>query len=237
MPDPRPKRLAVIPARGGSKRLPRKNIIPFNGKPMLAWSIECALNSDLFDQVHVSSEDPEIGEIARQYGAIWLQRPESLAGDRVSVAEVCLDLLEREEDANRHYEVLVVLYAAAPLRRVSDVISVVKLVEQEGADFAMTVTDYSHSPWEALRVHSDGSAELMFPDFANMKHQDRPIVKVDIGSVYAVRTSSFRQVKSFYDQNMKVHSVPPERGIDIDTEADLLRVKICADILQRGKKA
>ena len=115
------KAVCVIPARGGSKRLPRKNVVEFFGKPMIAYSIEAATASKRFERIVVSSDDPETLEIARKYGADPVERKSSLASDTARISEVLLDFLDQEEAAGRKYDVLACLLAAAPLRRAEDV--------------------------------------------------------------------------------------------------------------------
>jgi pseudaminic acid cytidylyltransferase len=222
------RRLCLIPARGGSKRLPRKNIAPFLDKPMLVWSIECAQDSGLFETLYVSTEDREIGALAEASGAVWDPRPERLACDRTSVAEVCLDFLAREVAAGRRYDVLTVLYAASPLRKPQDIVQTVSLVESGQADFAMTVTDFSHDPCEALVVDDDGAAQPWHQDLLALPRKARPNLKIDVGSTYAVRVQAFEEHRSFYGPRLKVVPVPAERGTDIDTVDDLVRAEFYA---------
>lgn len=222
------RRLCLIPARGGSKRLPRKNILPFLGRPMIVWAIECALASNLFETVHVSTEDGEIGAIAEAHSAVWDRRSKALAGDRTSVAEVSLDFLAREAASGRRYDVLVVLYAASPLRTPQDIVQVVSLVESGQADFAMTVTDFPHDPCEALEIDEDGVARPWHPELLALPRAARPDLKVDIGSTYAVRVQAFEEHRSFYGPRLKVVPVPAERGTDIDTVEDLARAEFYA---------
>lgn len=222
------KRLCVIPARGGSKRLPRKNALPFLGKPMVGWSIDCAKASGLFERVYVSSEDAEIGAIAQTYGAVWEQRSAVFAHDRATVAEVCLDFLDREEAAGRQYDTLAVLYATAPMCEPADMRAVVDLVENRGANFAMTVTQFSHDPYGALIVQEDGTAEVWQLEMKLKKRQDRPELKVDAGIAYAVRVTAFRETRGFYGPNLKVIEIPADRAVDINTAEDFDRAEYYA---------
>jgi len=216
-----PKRLALIPARGGSKRLPGKNVRAFGGRPMIVWSIEHAFQSGLFDAIVVSSEDEGIGRTAEQAGAKWARRPSKLATDRVEVDAVCLDYLKREAEAGRDWDILSILYATAPLRAVDDIVQVVGAVEGGGADFAMTVTRYPYSPFGALEVDEEGNAHLLWPDLALRSRQDLPTVRTDVGSTYAARVQAYLEVGNLYGPNLKVVEVPAERGVDIDTADDV----------------
>ena len=219
------KRVALIPARGGSKRLPRKNLLDFAGKPLLVWSIECARATGLFDRICVSSEDAEIGAVAEDNGAEWFRRDAELAGDRVEMDQVCLDFIEREAEAGRGFDLLVILLTTAPLREAGDIVHVVDAVESGEADFAMSVTDYPYSPFEALEVSDDGRARLMWPDYARRSRQDRPNVLVDAGSAYAVRVPAYLEARTVYGPALKVVEVPAERAVDIDTAEDVARAE------------
>lgn len=212
-------RLAIIPARGGSKRLPRKNIIDFRGKPMLAWSIESAQKSNLFQDVYVSTEDEEIGDIASQYGAIWAKRPPSLANDTATVSDVCLNFLNHP--GHSHFDIIVVLYAASPLRTADDIRQTVSLIENKNADLAMTVTELPFDPREALVVDKNMNADVWQKDLIDIKRQKRESLMIDAGSIYAARVPIFKRLKEFYGPNLMVHSIPASRAVDIDTHSDL----------------
>ena len=146
------RRIAIIPARGGSKRLPRKNLLPFLGRPIIAHTIETAHACRCFDRVVVSTEDPEIVEAARSAGAEVSVRPTNLATDAARVVDVCLDLLATEERAGRSYDVFACLYATAPLRRSDDVAAVMAMLEDEHADFAMAITTFPIAPHQAMKI-------------------------------------------------------------------------------------
>ena len=130
------RRLAIIPARGGSKRLPRKNILPFLGRPIIAHTIEAATESGCFTRILVSTEDEEIADAARAAGADIQQRDPSLATDAATLTDVCLDILASEERAGRAFDTFACLYATAPLRRAEDIVAVTALAERTDIDFA-----------------------------------------------------------------------------------------------------
>lgn len=130
-------KLAIIPARGGSKRLPRKNILPFLGKPILAYTIEAAAEAGIFDAVVVSTEDAEIAELARRYGAEVDLRPQSLAEDQATVADVCVELLARKPLPWGDVQQMCVLYATAPLRNANDIREVMALLEPRCATLGL----------------------------------------------------------------------------------------------------
>lgn len=220
-------RLAIIPARGGSKRLPRKNVIPFFGRPMLEWTVRAARDAGLFDRVVVSTEDSEIADAARQAGAEVWDRSPTLAGDDAAVSSVVRDLLARMSEQGQEFDVFCTLYATAPLRTGQDVRAVVDLLD-DGADFAMAVTTFDLPVHQALKSDPAGYSVPVFPDLVLSRSSDVPEYFVDNGSTYAVRTQAFLQQGSFYGTPMKTHMMPRDRSVDLDTADDLETLKAAA---------
>jgi pseudaminic acid cytidylyltransferase len=214
------RRLAIIPARGGSKRLPRKNILPFLGRPIIAYTIDAAISSSCFARVLVSTEDAEIGEAARAAGADIHRRDPALATDAATLTEVCLDILDSEERAGRTYDTFACLYATAPLRRADDIAAVIALAERDDADFALAVTAYPLPPHQALRLDADGTLAPMWPDLVNLRADKVGRLVVDNGSTNAAKVTAFRQHRTFYGPRLAGHLMPRERSIDIDEQAD-----------------
>jgi CMP-N-acetylneuraminic acid synthetase len=219
------RRIAVIPARGGSKRLPRKNVLPLGGRPMIAHTISAALDAGVFDRVVVSTEDAEISAVSEAAGAIVLSRDMALAGDTTRVAEVCLDVLASEQAQGRSYDLLCCLYATAPLRNAADIRAVVGLVEPGAYDFAMAVTGFDYPPTQALRPDADGSLQPMWPDALDLPNSVVNTLCVDNGSTYAVSVSAFRRHRDFYGPGLKGWRMPRERSVDIDTAEDLTELQ------------
>jgi len=215
------KRIAIIPARGGSKRLPKKNVIDFYGKPIIAYSILAALKTNLFEQVVVSTEDKTIAKISRNYGAHVAIRPDNLATDSAKVVDVCLHFLEEEAKHGRNYDILCCLYATAPLRNEKDIRSTVALVENSDADFAMAVTEYHFPPHQALKTNHAGFLEPMWPTWNSKKSQEVPPLLVDNGSTYVVSVPEFCRTRSFYGSSLRGYVMPRTRSVDIDTKEDL----------------
>jgi CMP-N-acetylneuraminic acid synthetase len=215
------RRLAIIPARGGSKRLPRKNLLDFLGRPMFAYSVAAAHESALFDRVLVSTDDAEIADAARGFGAEVRDRPQALAGDGATVEEVCLHVLGEEEAAGRRYDQFACLYATAPLRTGEDVRAVVGLIEAGRHDFAMAVTQYGLSPLLALRPTADGELEPLWPEMIHGGMRRHRGLLVSNGSTYAATVSAFRRLRTFYGPGLRGHVMPAERSTDINTADDL----------------
>jgi pseudaminic acid cytidylyltransferase len=214
------RRLAIIPARGGSKRLPRKNILPFLGRPIIAHTIEAATMSGCFTRILVSTEDAEIADAARAAGAEIHQRDPSLATDAATLIDVCLDILASEERQGRTYDSFSCLYATAPLRRADDVAAVVALVDRTDTDFALAVTTYPLPPHQALRMEDGGVLSPKWPELVNLRADKIGRLVVDNGSTYAARVSAFRAHRSFYGPRLAGHVMPRERSVDIDEQSD-----------------
>ena len=214
-------KLCVIPARGGSKRLPRKNVLDFRGRPMLAHTIQAARDSGCFARILVSSDDEATLEIAERHGAACHARDAALAGDEARVVAVILDVLESEAAAGRDYELLCCLYPAAPLRLASDVAAVVGLIEPGRCDFAMAVTDYGLPPHQALRLDDDIALTPMFPDLIERRDDEVGRLVVDNGSTYAASVPAFQAQQSFYGTGLRGHVMPRSRSVDINSAEDL----------------
>lgn len=210
-------RVAFIPARGGSKRLPRKNIKDFLGKPIIAYTIEAARQSNLFDCIVVSTEDKEIAEVSESYGAIIDMRSAELAGDNITVNDVCLEYLDRKEKEGVYIDVLAVLYATAPMRNVEDIKGVVDLLSGD-CQFAMgaTVCNDGHQ----ILLYKEGDVEAIFPDLIGLHSSECEQYCLGNGSTYVVNVEAFKKQKTFYGDKLKVYLMPSQRSVDIDTQDD-----------------
>lgn len=212
--------ICIIPARGGSKRLPRKNILLLNGKPMIAYTIEAAINCGLFNKVCVSTEDEEIKEIALKYSAeVPYTRPQSLATDGSTVLDVCLDMLSHFEKEGVHFDSLCCLYATAALRTSDDIVNSYNVLKK-GFTSVMAVSDFSFSPHQAMVLTEDNRAKLYWEDLGLKKSQEVPDFFVDNGSTYWIKAEKLKTEKGFYTDNTGVYKMPKIRSIDLDTEED-----------------
>jgi pseudaminic acid cytidylyltransferase len=215
------RQVAIIPARGGSQRLHRKNMLDFHGKPIIAYTIEAALQTGLFDRTVVSTEDAEIADISKRYGAEVLIRPLELAADTASVVDVCLHALELEGRRGAFYDILCCLYATAPLRNAVDIRNTVELVRSRECDFAMAVTEYHYPPHQAMIINDSGFMEAMWPYLVNKRWQDVPKMLIDNGSTYVASVPEFIRVKSFRGPKLRGYYMPRNRSVDIDVAEDL----------------
>jgi pseudaminic acid cytidylyltransferase len=222
--------VAIIPARGGSKRLPRKNIADFLGRPIIAFTIDAAVQSGCFDRVVVSTEDDEIAKICSQFDVVVDRRSPQLATDTVTLVEVCLDFLDREQQAGRKWDVLACLYATAPLRNADDVRGTAGLIEPGRCGFAMAVTTYGHYPYQALKFAGDSRLTPMWPDLVELRAAELPRLRAGNGSTYVVDVEEFRRHRSFYGPNLKGFDMPASRSVDIDTTEDLHLARALAQL-------
>ncbi len=215
------RRVAIIPARGSSRRLPRKNVVGFLGRPIIVWTVEAARESGCFERILVSTDDPEIARAARETGTEVMDRPAYLTADEVTTSKVCLHVLDAEEAAGRRYDVVGCLYATAPLRSAEDVRAVMSLVQPGLCDFAVAVTEYSHPPHQALCPRDDGTLAPMWPELVTRQTQDVGPLYVDNGSTYAASVGAFRRQGHFFGPGLRGYRMPRSRSVDIDYPVDL----------------
>lgn len=214
-------RLAVIPARGGSKRIPRKNIRPFCGKPMIAWSIEAALQSGCFDLVIVSTDDTEIAEIAREHGAeVPFMRPADLSDDHTATIPVighATEWFRKRGDAPGQ---VCCIYATAPFVRAEDIRQGLRTLEQTGSDYAFSVTSYAFPIQRAIRITPQGRVEMFQPEHFNTRSQDLEEAFHDAGQFYWGRASAWLAGKPIFSLDAAPVILPRHRVQDIDTLED-----------------
>lgn len=211
--------IAIIPARGGSKGIPRKNIRPLAGKPLLAWTVEAAQEALGRDNVYVSTEDAEIASISRQYGAKLIPRPPELAEDAATSESVLLHGLEWIEVNERQYpEILVFLQCTSPLTLPEDIRGALNLLIEEEADSVFSATKFHHFIW---RRNEDGTAVGVNHDPAvRLRRQDRQPEFVENGAIYVLRVDGFRQARHRFFGRTMIYCMPAERSLEIDEPLD-----------------
>jgi len=211
--------LAIIPARGGSKGIPRKNILSISGKPLIAHTIECALNTSIIDRVVVSTDDPEIAAVSKQYGAEVVLRPIEISGDLASSEAALLhtlDYLKKNEGSDP--EILVFLQCTSPLTLPEDVEGTIRALVDEDADSALAVAPFHYFLW---RQDSDRNAVSINHDknFRPMR-QEREPQYIETGAVYAMRTEGFFKAKHRFFGKTAIYVMPAERRLEIDEPVD-----------------
>ena len=208
-------RLAIIPARGGSTRLPRKNILPLGGRPLISYPIEASLASNLFDQVLVSTDDDEIAEIATDSGASTLRRPPHIAAYQTTVVEVCESVLSLE--CYRDVDTFCCIYATSVfLRAIHLIESYALLSGTPPADYVMGVSSNRFHPLRSLRAEG-GYLKPMWHSLSSKQSQDLPELVVGNGTLYWARTERFRDDHTFYGDRLKGYFL---ETIDIDNQSD-----------------
>ena len=234
-----PKVLAVIPARGGSKGLPRKNVLPLAGKPLLAYSIDAALGSRRLDRTLVSTEDPEITEVARQYGAdVPFLRPPELAMDDSSPYAVlthALGWLEGHEGYRPEYVLL--LQPTSPLRTSKDIDNCVELAVEKNADGVVSLCEVKHHPHHTKCVGKDGEIASFIPvDGVSNRRQGVPPVYCPNGALYLGRRELVLEHETVYSDRTYAYVMPPERSLDIDTAWDLHLAEMIIEDVNRHER-
>lgn len=226
--------IAVITARGGSKRIPRKNIKEFCGKPILAYSIEAAAASGVFSHVMVSTEDAEIAEIAEKYGAeVPFYRSEGTSGDFATTADVLLEVLEEYRRRGERFDTLCCIYPTAPFVTAERLREAVSLLKESGADSVLPVVRFSFPPQRCVVV-KDGCLQFKWPEYARARSQDLEPFYHDAGQFYCLREKSFLEQKALV-MSKTVPLILPEMEIqDIDTEEDWELAQVKYRLLHDG---
>ena len=219
-------RLAVIPARGGSKRIPRKNIRLFCGKPMIAWSIEAARGSGCFDRILVSTDDPEIADIARQCGAeAPFTRPRELSDDHTGTIPVMAHAIRWCRDNIMLPAEVCCLYATAPFIRPQDLKRGLDTLLLCGSEYAFAVTSYAFPIQRAIRITSRNRVEMFNPDYFNTRSQDLEEAWHDAGQFYWGRADAWLEGKPVFSKDAAPVILTRHRVQDIDTPEDWERAE------------
>ena len=212
--------VCIITARGGSKRIPRKNVREFCGKPMLAYSVECALESGIFDTVMVSTDDAEIAEVARAYGAeVPFMRSEATSNDYATTADVLREVLGEYKARGREFDTMCCLYPTAPFVRASELKEAAAMIEA-GATSVFPVTSFDFPPLRGLLLNGDGSLEYAFPEYAKTRSQDLPEMVHDCGRFYFARVADYLDTGTFAMRGCRALRIDPRYVQDIDTPDD-----------------
>jgi len=225
--------IAIIPARGGSKRIPRKNIKDFHGKPMIAYSIEAALTSGCFDKVIVSTDDAEIAEVARAYGADTpFLRPVNISDDYATTMDVMEHAIQWCLKEGWELEVVCCLYATAPFVRASDLQKGHDLLNNSDAEYVFSATSFPFPIQRAIKLDSSGSVSMFSPENELVRSQDLEEAYHDAGQFYWGRSAAFLNKLSVFSPHSKVVLLPRSRVQDIDTLEDWVSAEHLFSIMQ-----
>ncbi len=230
-------RIAIIPARGGSKRIPRKNIKSFYGKPIIAWSVEAAKSSGLFEHIIISTDDEEIAEVARNYGAtVPFMRPEALSNDFAGTTEVITHATQWALDQGFDVDAVCCIYATAPFIQTTDIKQGLDKLESGVWNYVFTVTDFVAPIFRSFKQTAEGGIEMFFPENFTKRSQDLPIALHDAGQFYWGRPEAWLQKKHIFDRHSAPVIIPRWRVQDIDTKDDWERAEILAPIIMGRKE-
>lgn len=214
------KTLAIITARGGSKRIPRKNIKPFLGYPIIKYSIDAAKNADCFDEVMVSTDDREIAEISRRLGAnVPFLRSEAAANDFATTADVIGEVLNEYGERGQRFDYACCIYPTAPFISPERLKKGFELLKEKGADSAIPVVRFSYPIQRALKIE-DGRLLMIWPENLNKRSQDLMSAYHDAGQFYWLKVDNFLKQRRLFTENTCPIEVPESEVQDIDNEGD-----------------
>ncbi|MBT0005792.1 pseudaminic acid cytidylyltransferase [Vibrio alginolyticus] len=214
-------KVVIIPARGGSKRIPRKNIKAFHGKPMIAYSIEAAIASGCFDKVIVSTDDTEIAAVAEAHGAhVPFLRPADISDDYATTMDVMAHAIHWCQNEGWDIDAVCCLYATAPFVLPKDLQQGYALLQGEGVQFAFSATSFPFPIQRAIKLDSDGSVSMFAPENEQVRSQDLEEAYHDAGQFYWGKTRAFLEKYSIFSPHSKAVLLPRNRVQDIDTPED-----------------
>ena len=218
--------VAVIPARGGSKRIPRKNIKDFCGKPMIVWSIEAAVASECFDSVIVSTDDEEIAEVAQAHGA-WVpfMRPKNLSDDYTGTTDVVKHAAEWLIAEGYESNCICCVYATAPFIQPEDIRRGKALLEDTDSDYAFTATTYAFPVQRALKVDAQGLVSMFHPEHFTTRSQDLTEAWHDAGQFYWGRLDAWVKRRPIFSSSARIVELPRHQVQDVDTQEDWTRAE------------
>ena len=212
--------IAIITARGGSKRIPKKNIKEFCGKPIIAYSIEAALKSGAFDTVMVSTDSEEIAEISKEYGAeVPFMRSQKTSDDFATTTDVLIEVIEEYQKRGKIFDTIACLYPTAPFITEEKLRDAMKLQNEDGVDSVISVVKYDFPPQRAF-VISDGKVEYQYPENRNVRSQDLEPIYHDCGQFYMFEADKFLATHKMMQDNCRPYILKEEEVQDIDNESD-----------------
>ena len=213
--------IAIITARGGSKRIPRKNIKEFHGLPIIQYSIKAALSAGIFDEVMVSTEDDEIAAEAKKAGAtVPFKRSKDTADDFATTAQVLLEVLNMYKEKGQVFKYACCIYPTAPFVSGQKLTAAFQAMENANADSIVPVTKFSFPIWRSFKMNKEGQVAYNWPEFAPKRSQDLPPSYHDCGQFYFFKIEPFLRTGKLVTENTIGLEVPESEVQDIDTEED-----------------
>jgi len=215
------KTIAVIPARRGSKRFPGKNTVLFLGRPLVAHAIETAIESGVFSEIYVTTDDPEVAKIAAEYGVRTIARPAALCEDNVVLDQVVVHLLAALDAEGCGRDAACLMTPTAPLRTADDVRGAVGLLRENEADFVSTVVEYEHNPLYAMRMRSGVLEPAFMQDVFTRDRNDLPTLYRPVAVARAGRWEAIAMHRTTFGPGMLPFVIPQDHAVDIDNPVDL----------------
>lgn len=214
------KSIAIITARGGSKRIPRKNIKPFLGQPIIRYSIEAAIKAECFDEVMVSTDDAEIAEVARSFGAkVPFFRSEAMSTDHAMTAPVLEEVILEYRKRGQPFDHLCCIYPTAPFITAEKLRKAMDMLRASDADCVLPITRFSYPIQRALMIENNRT-KMIWPENYNVRSQDLMPAYHDCGQFYCLRTQSLLEQKKLFAQDTIPFEIPESEVQDIDNEED-----------------
>ncbi|MEQ8704218.1 MAG: pseudaminic acid cytidylyltransferase [Phaeodactylibacter sp.] len=228
-------KLAIIPARGGSKRIPRKNIKLFLGKPIISYSIEAAIASGLFDEVMVSTDDEEIAEIARSHGAkVPFMRSNKNADDFATTSDVIHEVLQHYKIIGNSFEFVCCIYPTAPLISTANLKKAFNILEAKGYMSVFPAINFSYPIWRSLKMEPDGRVLMNWPEYEKTRSQDLPTAYHDAGQFYWLCVDNFMKEQKLFGANSGVLLLSEIEVQDIDNIEDWILAELKMQIRNKG---
>ena len=226
-------RLCIIPARGGSKRIPRKNIKEFCGQAMIGYSIEAAITSQCFDKVIVSTDDQEIAEVAKSFGAeVPFIRPDALANDHAATIPVVKHAIEWFDEQGQLPTDVCCLYATAPFIQSQTISKAFQQLQESEADYCFSVTSFAFPIQRSIRITQDDKVNMFYPENFNVRSQDLEEAYHDAGQFYWGKAQAFKDELPIFSETASPYILPRYLVQDIDTMEDWIRAEAMHRVLQ-----
>lgn len=214
------KIIAIIPARSGSKGLANKNIKELNGKPMIAYTIEAAKKSDIFETIMVSTDSSEYADIAKKYGAeVPFLRENNLSNDDSKISDVIIDILEKYKKIGKTFDYLILLQPTSPLRDEKEIINAYNSLKEKNANSIIGVCEVEHSPLWMNVLEKDNSMDSFIKNINKNRQELNKYYRIN-GAIYLTKVTYYEQHKNFYEKNSFAYIMSREKSVDIDTYLD-----------------
>lgn len=226
---------AIIPARGGSKGIPRKNLKPLAGKPLISYTIKAALKSQYLDRVIVSTDDEEIAAVSKQYGAEVLRRPGKLATDKAKVIDVVLQVFEALSREKYQAQVMVLLQPTSPLRSAKEIDEAVEMFLKSKSEFLVSVHQIESPPHWTFALSGGHLMPIFGWRYLKLRKQEVPKMYMPNGAIYISRPETIKRYNGFYSAQTLPYIMPREKSIDIDEEIDLKFAEFLLKKQEHGK--